>query len=413
MSHVRARSPRHPDPLPVFDPTHTDPFAYSDDDLNPWSDEAGLQEGAGRRVLIVDDDERLLDGLCRMLGRDFDVLGVGTPSEALDRLAAGERFAVVLSDQEMPEMDGATLLGRVQELAPYTTRMLFTGIYDVELASRALTEGRIFRFLLKPCSGEDVRAALEEGILRHRRKVTWRLAQERLRFCTDSMQSFTQVLEERLDQAQYSVIFALARLAEERDNCTGRHLERVSLFCKLLAEGLRDRGWYTDEITDLFVRDIERCAPLHDIGKVGIPDSVLLKPGKLTGEEWAIMRRHPEIGAETLDGILAAAPRSSFLVMGRDVALYHHENWDGSGYGAGLSGEDIPLSARILRAADVYDALTTWRPYKEPWSHERALQLVVSESGAQFDPRVVEVLVACEGEFDRLRHELSDEFAQS
>ena len=223
------------------------------------------------------------------------------------------------------------------------------------------------------------------------------------------MASFNSVLEERLDRAQYSVVFALARLAEERDDCTGNHLERVSRFCRVLAEGLRDAGWYTEEITDLFVRDIERSAPLHDIGKVGIPDSILLKEGKLTDAEWAVMRRHPDIGAETMNAILATSPGASFLTMGRDVALYHHENWDGTGYGAGLAGEDIPLSARILRVADVYDALTTWRPYKEPWSHERAVAMVVEDSGVQFDPRIVEVMVSQQAAFDRLRLELSDE----
>jgi len=393
----------------VFDPTHLDDFSFGTPAQGPWQDDEQLQSGAGRRVMFVDDDVLLVDRMCRLLAPDFDVVGVHTPAEALDRIEAGERFAVVLSDQEMPGMDGATFLGKVQAIAPTTTRMLLTGVYDLEMASRALDQGRIFRFMMKPCPIEEVRMALEEGVLRHRRKVTWRLAQERLQFCTESMASFNSVLEERLDRAQYSVVFALARLAEERDDCTGNHLERVSRFCRVLAEGLRDAGWYTEEITDLFVRDIERSAPLHDIGKVGIPDSILLKEGKLTDAEWAVMRRHPDIGAETMNAILATSPGASFLTMGRDVALYHHENWDGTGYGAGLAGEDIPLSARILRVADVYDALTTWRPYKEPWSHERAVAMVVEDSGVQFDPRIVEVMVSQQAAFDRLRLELSDE----
>ena len=393
----------------MFDPSSLDGFSFGAPSAGAWLDDDQLQDGAGRRVLFVDDDALLVDRMCRLLEADFDVVGVRTPAEALDRIRTGERFAAVLTDQEMPGMDGVTFLAQVQELAPQTTRMLLTGVYDMEMASRALAHGRIFRFLMKPCPIEEVRVALEEAVLRHRRKVTWRLAQERLQFCTESMASFNEVLEDRLDRAQYSVVFALARLAEERDDCTGNHLERVSSFCRLLAEGLRDAGWYTDEITDLFVRDIERCAPLHDIGKVGIPDSILLKPGKLTDAEWAVMRRHPEIGAETMNAILEASPGASFLTMGRDVAQFHHENWDGSGYCQGLAGEAIPLSARILKAADVYDALTTWRPYKEPWSHERAVALVVAESGKQFDPRIVEVLVRQEAIFDRLRGELSDE----
>lgn len=392
----------------VIDPNLSDPFLFGPPDSDPWLEGEALSEGAGRRILIVDDDALLVQRMCALLDQEFEVQGVCTPAEALDRFRAGERYAVVVSDQDMPGMDGTTLLREIQALAPETVRVLFTGLYDMEMASRALSEGRIFRFLMKPCSVDDLATVLEAAVLRHRRKTTWSQAKERMRFCNDSMQGFTKVLEQRLDQAHYSVVFALARLAEERDNCTGHHLERVSAFCRVLSEGLRDAGHYTDELTDTFIRDIERSAPLHDIGKVGIPDSVLLKPGKLTEAEWCIMRRHPEIGAETMNAIIATSPGASFLTMGRDVALCHHENWDGSGYGQGLVGEAIPLSARILKAADCYDALTTWRPYKEPWSHERAVAHVLGEAGREFDPKVATILQASERKFDHLRCALSD-----
>jgi putative two-component system response regulator len=358
--------------------------------------------------LIIDDEPGLAENLCHLLRPDFDAEPALTAEEAFDRIESGERFAVVLSDLQLPGMDGATLLGRIQELAPETTRMLFTGLYDMEVASRALSEGRIFRFLAKPCAVEELARVLEEGILRHRRKATRRLAQERLRFAHESMQGFNHLLEERLDQAQYAVVLALAKLAEERDNCTGRHLERVSAFCRELASGLIDGGHYADELDGRFIRDIERSAPLHDIGKVGIPDAILMKPGRLSDHEWEVMRTHPAIGAQTLDAIILANPGTSFLRMGRDVALAHHEYWDGNGYPAGLAGESIPLAARILKVADCYDALTTARPYKEAWCHEEAIEHILARGGTEFDPLVVDTLARVEGAVSRLREELAD-----
>lgn len=358
--------------------------------------------------MIVDDEPGLAARLCMLLAPEFEAEPALSAEEAHDLIESGERYAVVLSDLQMPGMDGTTLLARVQEMAPETTRMLFTGVYDMEAASRALAEGRIFRFLAKPCPFEELKEALEAGILRHRQKATRRLAQERMRFAHESVQGFNHLLEERLDQAQYAVVLALAKLAEERDNCTGRHLERVSAYCRELAIGLQEGGNYTDEVDARFIRDIERSAPLHDIGKVGIPDAILMKPGRLSDREWEVMRTHPLIGAQTLDAIIAANPGTSFLCMGRDVALGHHEYWDGNGYPHGLAGVEIPLAARILKVADCYDALTTARPYKEPWLHEEAIEHILTRGGTEFDPVVVEAFLRVESVIVRLRDQLAD-----
>jgi response regulator RpfG family c-di-GMP phosphodiesterase len=188
------------------------------------------------------------------------------------------------------------------------------------------------------------------------------------------------------DHAQHATIVALALLAEQRDNETGRHLDRVPAYSRLVAEGLREDGHYEDVITDQWIHDLERSSPLHDIGKVGIPDSILLKPGRLTPEEWAIMKTHADIGARTIDRVIQHFESSGFLAMGRDIARCHHEKWDGTGYPRGLKGEHIPLSARILALADVYDALTSVRPYKQAWSHEAALDWMAARAGTHFDP---------------------------
>ena len=210
------------------------------------------------------------------------------------------------------------------------------------------------------------------------------------------------------DRAQHSAILALARLAEKRDDDTGRHLERVSAYSRLIAESLRGRGFHVRLITDVWIEDLVRSAPLHDVGKVAIPDSILKKPGPLTNAEREVMKTHTTIGAATLEAAHVEGGARGFLEMGRDIALCHHERWDGDGYPRGTSGEEIPLSARILSLADVYDALTTQRPYKEAWTHEEALVWIRERGGTQFDPNIVASFLECARDFDALREQLAD-----
>ena len=223
-----------------------------------------------------------------------------------------------------------------------------------------------------------------------------------------------QVRRRERDNAQHTTVFALAHLAERRDNETGLHLERVAQYCRLVALGLREDGVHVDTITDGFVDDLVRSSPLHDIGKVGIPDSILLKPGKLTEEEWVIMRQHPTIGADTLRSILdqTVAP-PGFLGMAQDIALYHHERWDGTGYPEQLAEEQIPLPARIVALADCYDALTSRRPYKEPWTHAAALAYLTEKAGTQFDADVVRAFEKRSQAADEIRERLADSDEQA
>ena len=208
--------------------------------------------------------------------------------------------------------------------------------------------------------------------------------------------------------AQHATIYALAKLAEQRDNETGRHLERVSEYCRVLAEGLREDGCYCETITDEWIDVLVRSAPLHDIGKVGIPDAILLKPGKLTPDEWEVMKRHSTIGADTLRSVIGSATHQPFLQMSLEIAWCHHEKWDGSGYPRGLRGVDIPLAARILAMADVYDALTNERPYKRAWSHDEALRWIAQGSGSHFDPRLVDAFTKRVEHVDAIRERLAD-----
>jgi len=198
-------------------------------------------------------------------------------------------------------------------------------------------------------------------------------------------------------------IFALAKLAESRDPETGAHLERVRSYCRVTARRLQSHSRFQGQVDQEFVGLIYQTSPLHDIGKVAIPDRILLKPGRLTEQEFEIMKTHTQHGAATLEAVQREFPEAPFLEMAKDIALGHHERYDGRGYPRGLAGDAIPLSARIMALADVYDALTSRRVYKEAYSHDRAKSMIVEEAGAHYDPVMVEAFLAEELEFVAIR----------
>lgn len=208
--------------------------------------------------------------------------------------------------------------------------------------------------------------------------------------------------EAELTEAQYSMIYSLVKLAESRDDNTGVHIKRVALFCRLLAEKLKNNPKYKGYINEDYIENIYRASPLHDIGKVGIPDNILLKPGKLTEEEYEVMKTHTTIGANTLLEVKEKYPDNRLLEMGICITNYHHERWDGNGYPEGLKGADIPLSARITAVADVYDALRSKRVYKDAYSHQKAVEIIKEGRGTQFDPDIVDAFLENEAEFDKL-----------
>ncbi|MCG8337046.1 MAG: HD domain-containing protein [Proteobacteria bacterium] len=213
---------------------------------------------------------------------------------------------------------------------------------------------------------------------------------------------------ENFEKSRVGIILGLAKLAEYRDEDTGTHLERMREYSKLLAEELSLLDDYKNYITDEYIADLFQSAILHDIGKVGIPDSILLKPGKLTPNEFKIMQQHSVIGGDAILNIESRINMKSFLTLGKEIAYNHHEKWDGSGYPKGLKGRDIPLSARIIALADVYDALTSERPYKKAFSHEKSRTIILEGKGKHFDPAIVEAFLICEGEFKSIRNQFLD-----
>lgn len=213
---------------------------------------------------------------------------------------------------------------------------------------------------------------------------------------------------QRIRRIQGASIFALARLAESRDGETGYHLNRMQAYCKILCDHLKGNGAYQSQMDEQFVEDLVQVSVLHDIGKVAMPDSILFNPKKFGKDEFEVMKQHSVFGGCALeDAANEAGQKESYLFLARDIAYYHHEKWDGSGYPFGLSGEEIPLGARIVAVADVYDALTTERRYKRSYSHEEAKRLIVSDTGKHFDPALVEAFLECEEKFQKIRAQLS------
>ncbi|MEZ4509339.1 MAG: PAS domain-containing protein [Eubacteriales bacterium] len=225
----------------------------------------------------------------------------------------------------------------------------------------------------------------------------------------EALERYSKHLEEmvsdkvkEISESQMATIFALVKLAESRDDDTGAHIERTASYCSLLAEKARTLPKYENYITDEYITSIYRASPLHDIGKVGISDLILLKPGKLTPAEFAVMKTHVEIGYQTLKNIDKKYQNNAFVQMGLDITRYHHEKWDGSGYLSQLKGEQIPLSARIMALADVYDALRSKRVYKPAYTHEKAVEIIQEGRGNHFDPELVDLFLESHLEFKEL-----------
>lgn len=330
-------------------------------------------------ILVVDDDpicRGLLQSVLEILGYHVETACDG--QEALELVYSGD-FRIVLSDWQMPGMSGIELCKRIRkrQLGGYVYFILLTCLSRKENLLVGLRAGAD-DFINKPFDPEELQVRLR--------------AAERI------------ISLEGRDL----LIFSLAKLAEMRDPETGAHLERMREYARILAQQLSTTPNYADVIDADYVRTIFLTSPLHDIGKVGIPDRVLLKPGRLTPDEFEVMKQHVLIGSQTLEAALSAQASAEYLRFGREIVLSHHEKFDGSGYPFGLSGSKIPLCGRIVALADVYDALTTKRVYKDAFSHEKARAIIVEGAGAHFDPDVVDAFLHCEEEFVSIREQLDD-----
>lgn len=292
---------------------------------------------------------------------------------------------LILLDVAMPGMDGfefCEVLKR-EEWTKDIPVIFISGLDSPEERQQGFEMGAV-DFITKPFVSAEVISRIHTHLRLF--KMQKELEGEKKQFHKRVKERVKQIKEEQL-----RMIYALAQLSESRDDAIGEHLEHVGMGCKLLAQSLQAYPMFQEEITQEFIEDIELAAPLHDIGKIKIPDRILLKPGKLTYEEMEIMKTHTELGAKSLMDIYSSAGQSELINMAIDIVYYHHEKWDGSGYPLRLKGKDIPLSARIMAVIDVYDTLTSERCYKEAFSHEDSVEIINENAGTSFDPDIVKV----------------------
>lgn len=344
-------------------------------------------------VIVVDDQttgRAILEQVVRGLDDRILVQPFERPVDAI--LWATRHIAdLVLVDYSMPDMDGIEFVRRLRGVPGYEhVPMVMVTVHDDRKIRYAALDAGITDFLIKPIDARECLARCRNLITLRRQQL---VLEDRKRLLEAMVEDATQEVRDR----EKETLLRLARAGEFRDAETGNHLIRMARYSRLIADAL---GLSIDE-----AESIERSAPLHDIGKIGIPDQILLKPGRLDDPEQGVMRTHPVIGHEILKG-----SASKYVRMGALIALGHHEKYDGSGYPNGLVGDHIPLCARIVAVADVYDALTSVRPYKSAWSATDALAYLDQQKGRHFDPRLVEAFAGAGREVERVQRELGDSF---
>jgi putative two-component system response regulator len=373
--------------------------------VNPLPD----ARDASFAVLVVDDNEMNRDMLSRRLERQGYRVDVAVDGARALAMVGRGGFDLVLLDIMMPEMNGYQVLERLKSNpeSRHIPVIMISALEEMESVVRCIELGAE-DYVLKPFNPVLLKARVGACLEKKR------LHDQEMRYRAQIEQANT-VLEHRvreqvkvISDAQLGAIFAMSKLAESRDPETGEHLERMREYCRILSVALGKLPRYARVIDDRFVDTIYSASPLHDVGKVGIPDGVLLKPGKLTEREWVIMRTHPMIGAQTLLQVNKEYPGNLLLQVGMQIAGGHHEKWDGSGYPFGMKAEEIPLVARILALGDVYDALTSKRCYKDAFTHEASRSIIVEQRGRHFDPEVVDAFLATEAEFQKVREFYQD-----
>jgi putative two-component system response regulator len=360
-------------------------------------------------ILVVDDNNLNRDLLTQRLVRDgHQVLQAANGLEALHTLR-DVSIDLVLLDIMMPVMDGYQTLEEIKrdQHLRHIPVIIITAFDETEGAVRCIEQGAE-DYVGKPFNAILLRARVRASLDKKRLHDLQQRHHEAVEQHNRSLEGRVQQQVQEISSAQLAAIFAMSKLAESKDPETGEHLERMREYCRVLSQELARLPRYHDVITQAFQDNIYAASPLHDIGKVGVPDNILLKPGPLNDEEWVIMKSHPLIGGETLRAVDRQYPGSEFIRTGIDIAECHHEKWNGSGYPRGLSGEQIPLAARILALGDVYDALTSKRCYKDKFSHDKSRSIIVEQAGTHFDPDVVEAFLNREDEFLQIRDNFHD-----
>ena len=345
-----------------------------------------------KTIFVVDDNDTNLSVVKEALNEQYRVM---TMPSAAKMFAFMEKVTpdMILLDIEMPEVDGFEALSRLKGNASQADIpvIFLTSMTDVSIEVRGFQLG-VVDFITKPFS---------PPVLLNRIKTHLNI-DELIRERTKQLQLRT----EQLQHLQNGLVFVLADMVETRDHGTGGHVERTAAYISILIDKMLARGLYVDEISEMNLDLLVSSARLHDVGKISISDTILNKPGRLTEEEFAIMRTHTTEGERIIDRIVSRTGGEAFLLNAKLFTGYHHERWDGKGYPYGLKGTKIPLQGRIMAFADVYDALISERPYKKPFSHDEAIEIIMESAGKHFDPFIADVFYNVKDQFKTVQQRL-------
>lgn len=332
-----------------------------------------------KHILVIDSNVTNLKLIEKTLKQYYKVSLLVSGMQALKFLAKNKPDLILLDiDMDINEMDGNKTLRKIRENTDLDNIpiMLLTDLSDDTNEINGI-EGEAVDFIIKPFIPK---------VMLSRVKMHLELSEYR-----KNLENKVHEKTEMIEHLQDVMMLSLAELVECRDENTGGHVKRTAEYVRILTEEIVEAELYSEILTPEYIVDIIRSAPLHDIGKIGINDATLLKAGSLDDDEFEYMKNHAELGGQTLQKMINETNGESFLYVAKDMAHYHHERWDGSGYPSRLKGEQIPISARIMAIADVYDALTTKRPYKEAFEHEVAVKIIIDGKGRMFDPNIVDV----------------------
>ena len=374
--------------------------------LEKMKQETGAEKS---NILIVDDNNvnrKILNDLIAIMG--YTPITAENGLYALSRLE-NQACDLVLLDIRMPEMDGYQVLEYMKNDPNlcHIPVIMISALSDMDNIVRCIESGAD-DYMVKPFVHAILKARIDACLEKKQMRDKEGQYQDQIESFNLELQNRVSKQVSEITAAQRATIFAMAKLAESRDPETGEHLLMLREYVKIICRQLCLLPKYVMMKDDNYIENVCAASPLHDIGKVGIPDSILLKPGKYTEEEFNAMKAHTCIGAETLREVDRLHPGNDFVHIGIEIAESHHERWDGTGYPHGLVGENIPLVGRILALSDVYDALTSKRCYKEAYSHARSFKIIVDGRGKHFDPDVVDSFVKAEKDFVSIR-ELYDD----
>jgi len=355
----------------------------------------------GSKILIVDDVKMNIDILKNALEDKYNI-SFALNGESTFETIRKEIPDLILLDINMPEMDGYEVCQHLKEREDTKNIpvIFLTAMTDIEDKARGFNLGAV-DYIIKPFEIVEVEARVKTHL-------ELKFAKEALMMQNELLEELVKDRTKELENVKDATIFSLAAVAETRDPETGSHIMRTQNYVKILAEELSKNAKFKEVLTKEFIELLYKSAPLHDIGKVGVSDIILLKPSRLESAEFDEIKKHPHYAKRALRVAQERLGENSFLKIAQEIAWTHHEKWDGSGYPEGLKGEDIPLSGRLMALVDVYDALISKRVYKEAYSHDEARAIIVEGKAIHFDPYVVEAFLEIEEEFIAIAKQYKD-----